>query len=416
MKMNSIFTKLNLLILIAIISISSVFFIFLEIQKGAQRHFVINEALHINKGIRKARKENIAKLTYILKEDGFEIVANKKEVLKNAKPLFKKPQKTAPKKLRPRITAKKLQILKKGSDIYFYINLPRQKILIKSKPYQDQTKLLILLYILAIGVIIFIYIALKKNLLPIKKLESEIKKFGEGSLDIDVKSSKKDEIARVANEFDKAVGKIRALQNTRTLFLRNIMHELKTPITKGKLLLSLEDDSGKQTKRLDDVFNRLDALINEMADIEKITAREFELIRKKHRLIDIVDNACDLLFLDKKQINHDLASQSVDCDFKLFSIAVKNLIDNALKYGSDKNVKIEANEKEIKFVNKGAALKETFENYTEPFYKEELTHRKQKGFGLGLYIVNEILKKHGFGFEYVRQNEENIFTITDCIS
>ena len=262
-----------------------------------------------------------------------------------------------------------------------------------------------------ISILAFIYLTLKKALTPIKKLELEIKKFGEGSLKIDTKSDKKDEIASVGNQFYNAVEKINALQNTRTLFLRNMMHELKTPITKGKLSLSLMEENS-ESAMLEKVFHKLDNLINEMADIERISTQNIEIEKKSHRFIDIIDYAKDLLYLEDYQLTHNITDQTLKCDFKLFGIGVKNLIDNGIKYSNDKKITIKADIQSIQFINKSDPLKHKFEVYLEPFYKEPLTLENQKGFGLGLYIVSEIMKIHKFSLDYKHQDGENIFIIT----
>ncbi len=71
----------------------------------------------------------------------------------------------------------------------------------------------------------------KSNILPMEMLTSRVRR------------SKKDEIAALANQFDSAVIKIKSLRDSRQLFLRNIMHELKTPITKGKLATEMIEDA-----------------------------------------------------------------------------------------------------------------------------------------------------------------------------
>ena len=89
-----------------------------------------------------------------------------------------------------------------------------------------------------------------QSLRPLKNLKDQIQSFSNGNLEIDCKSDKKDEIADVANEFDTAVKKIALLLNSRQLFLRTVMHELKTPIAKGRIVSELIDDNkqncGKQ--------------------------------------------------------------------------------------------------------------------------------------------------------------------------
>ena len=59
----------------------------------------------------------------------------------------------------------------------------------------------------------------------------------------------------------------------------------------------------------------------------------------------------------------------------------------------------------------GKKLPFEFSSYIEPFFKGELSNANQDGFGLGLYIVNEIIKKHNFVFKYKHSKGKNIFMI-----
>lgn len=364
----------------------------------------INDGRHIMRIIR----TDPPNLEVALKEDGYELIKNKDLILAQATPI------EYPKKMpwigKKRFLAKTIRILKLDSHIYFHINLPRHQYLVKNGPYFNIFYWLLVAFIFVSIVLILLYIGLRRALYPIKKLEQKIKSFGDGVFDIDTRSEKKDEIAAVGNQFYNAVQKINALQNTRTLFLRNMMHELKTPITKGKLSLSLMKENS-ETVMLEQVFHKLDGLINDMADIERISTQNIEIEKKQHRLIDIIDHAGDLLYLSKDQLTHNITDHSVVCDFKLFGIAVKNLIDNGIKYSDDNKVEIYADIQSIQFINRGEPLKHEFESYLEPFYKEPLRLEKQDGFGLGLYIVSEIMKIHGFSLSYKYEDGKNVFTI-----
>ncbi|HIP60766.1 MAG TPA: HAMP domain-containing histidine kinase [Campylobacterales bacterium] len=405
MNRHSIFLKLNLLFVVAIVSISIVFFIFTFIGKKHKIGLYLNDARHVMRII----KSNPPNLALILKEEGFEMIKNKEKILNNASSIVY--PKSMPPFIQKRLLAKKIEILRYDSDIYFHINLPKHHYLIKNGSYPNMFRLLLFVYLTIISLMVIIYIELKRSLSPIRELEFKIKSFGDGACNIDTRSDKKDEIAAVGNQFYNAVQKINALQNTRTLFLRNMMHELKTPITKGKLSLSLMEENS-ESAMLEKVFHKLDTLINEMADIERISTQNIEIEKKTHRLIDIVDHAEDLLYLEEHQLAHNITDQSLACDFKLFGIAVKNLIENGIKYGRDKKVEIKVDIQSIQFINSSEPLKHEFTAYLEPFCKGELTLENQKGFGLGLYIVSEIMKIHDFSLEYRHEDGKNIFIIT----
>ena len=101
-------------------------------------------------------------------------------------------------------------------------------------------------------------------------------KLSKGDFSISMKTNQKDEISQVSNEFDNAIKQLRQLRESRNLFLRNIMHELKTPITKGKLITDMYDDCERKFILIR-VFQRLEYLLSEFAKIEELTSGKINL-------------------------------------------------------------------------------------------------------------------------------------------
>ncbi|MFP4333351.1 MAG: ArsS family sensor histidine kinase [Campylobacterales bacterium] len=256
------------------------------------------------------------------------------------------------------------------------------------------------------GVLLAFYLFVLKKLYPLKRLKKQIKLFSDGDLSISTKISGRDEIAEVSNEFDRAIARIRSLEESRSLFLRNIMHELNTPIAKGKLVSEmLEED--KNSNRLKKIFSRLEFLLDEFAKIERVTSGVFELDKKRFRAIDVLDGTKDLLLLEDREL--DVACKEpleFDVDFNLFCIALKNLIDNALKYGEG-TPKVLIDKNSISIKSKGEEIENL--DFTKAFNRPKET--SSKGLGLGLYITSNIIKKHGFELEYSYSDTYNIFSI-----
>ena len=91
-------------------------------------------------------------------------------------------------------------------------------------------------------------------------------------------------------------------------------------------------------------------------------------------------------------------------------IVVKNLLDNAVKYG--KNPDISVKEKSLIISSDGEPLPYPLEHYTEPF-RQEYGEERREGFGLGLYIVSEILARSNMELHYVHKNGRNMFIVSD---
>ena len=122
---------------------------------------------------------------------------------------------------------------------------------------------------------------------------------------------------------------------------------------------------------------------------------------------DIIDNAKDILMIEDEHVISKYENKKLEVNFKLFSIAVKNLIDNAIKYSPNKEVIIKTEDENIIFENLGLELEAPFEKYFEPFFSNE--DKSKDSFGLGLYIVHNILKANGYILEYEYKNETNRF-------
>ena len=239
---------------------------------------------------------------------------------------------------------------------------------------------------------------LRKKLKPLFLLKENMIKLSNGDLSIKIKINGKDEIAEVANEFENAVKQLRQLRDSRNLFLRNIMHELKTPITKGKLVSDMYEDSERKYILIR-VFQRLEYLLSEFAKIEELTSGKITLEKDNYHAIDLIEQAFDILLLDSNKIDIDYDKDLfLDVDFELFSIALKNLIDNAILYNTNGNPQIFIGEDFIKIVNKGEKLKKDITEYYKPFNHEY--EDSSAGLGLGLYISNNIIKIHNYKLEY----------------
>ena len=255
----------------------------------------------------------------------------------------------------------------------------------------------LVLSIIDILLIWFLYF-LRKKLKPLFVLKENMIKLSTGDLSIKTRINGKDEISEVANEFENAVKQLRQLRDSRNLFLRNIMHELKTPITKGKLVSDMYEDSERK-HILIRVFQRLEYLLSEFAKIEELTSGKISLNKDSYHAIDLIEQAFDILLLDSNKV--DIAYDRdlfLDVDFELFSIALKNLIDNAILYNTNGNPQIFIGEDFIKIVNKGEKLKKDINEYYKPFNHEY--EDSSVGLGLGLYVSNNIIKIHNFKLEY----------------
>jgi two-component system OmpR family sensor kinase len=189
------------------------------------------------------------------------------------------------------------------------------------------------------------------------------------------------------------------------------MHELKTPIGKGKLLNEFLEDKA-QKERYAAIFERLELLIEEFSKIEKMLSSSYTLKLVTYNAREMIDQALELMIMDEKEIAKQVEIIEEEpfilkTDFELFSLALKNLIDNALKYSPNHKVTIKIYSNKIEIINEGEQFTDNLEEYTQPF------NPKGQGLGLGLYIVQNImtLLKLNISYEYI--DKKNVFSITE---
>jgi len=300
-----------------------------------------------------------------------------------------------------------VSMLEYNKNIFFYLQTRSNAILIKDeqlKPYRFGS--LLYTYSIVIAVIVLSFLMILQKLRPLIRLRRKIALFGNGNMNISFKTSLQDEIGAVANELESARKKINQLLESRTLFLRNIMHELKTPIAKGTIATQMLP-SQKQRDRFSSIFGRLESLINEFAMIEEVTSINDKSNFKEYRLIDIIDGAIDMAMIEKDAVTINVeAGIKINANYRLYTTAIKNMLDNGIKYSTDSHVTIKYINNELCFESKGECIAHPLQYYIEPFTKD---NPAKNSFGLGLYLVDSILKAHNQVLAHEYHNGVNRF-------
>ena len=405
---NSIFFTLGLSLLFTIVLLAISFFTINEIDK--KNHFnnlkkkystisqIVNQE-YARFGFTNDLKRMINNMDLILIEEDEDIHS----ILKN---------KDLELLIRRRSENILLHIFKSNNDNFLHFQTPFEEFIIvdENAMFSKYDKFTISIFsLLLLGILLIAYSVYKK-LSPLYELKEKINCIGQKEMTLQfLQEDAKDEVSLLAKALLDKSQNINQLKTARDVFIRNIMHELKTPITKGRFLTELPE-SNENKEKLKKVFHQLELLISEFAVIEEVIAKK-ETIEKKDIFVDdIIENALDLLLIDDENSIHTTQNNvKIYVNFKLFSIVVKNMIDNALKYSNNTKVKIEVQKNTLTFINQGEKLEHPLEKYYEPFFAHNST--KKESFGLGLYIVKSILDVHNFTLKYEYKNNENRFII-----
>ena len=291
---------------------------------------------------------------------------------------------------------------------YIYVQRMEHNLLLQDdRPERYYFEIAIALAIFLIGVLLILYLAVLRKLYPLKRLHKQIQRFAQGDMQTRITYLYDDEIGKIAKSFDDAIVHINNLSQSKNLFMRNLMHELKTPITKGRIIVEMMEDEASK-KILVRAFERMNELISELAEIERVTTQSFEPTFEYVMLDEVMRRTQELLMAAPGSVKVDVKNIALATDVKLLSLAIKNLLDNGIKYSKDKHVTIRSVGDGLEISSKGEKLQHPLSYYIEPFSQEE---KRSSGFGLGLYIVHNILEKLGCGLDYKYEDGKNIFII-----
>jgi two-component system OmpR family sensor kinase len=295
----------------------------------------------------------------------------------------------------------------RGTHYIYVQRMEHNLLLMDDRPESYFFEIAVALAAFLIVLLLMIYFAVLKKLEPLKKLHKQIQRFAKGDTQTRITYLYDDEIGKIAKSFDDAIIYINTLSASKNLFMRNLMHELKTPITKGRIIVEmLEDEATKEV--LIRAFERMNELISELAEIERVTTQSFEPHFEYVMLDDVIRKSQELLMTVKGKVIIEVQNKALTTDVKLLSLAIKNLLDNGIKYSKNKEVTLKSTEDGLEAISMGEKLRYPLSYYIEPFSQEE---KRSSGFGLGLYIVHSILEKLGCGLEYKYVDGNNIFVI-----
>lgn len=208
------------------------------------------------------------------------------------------------------------------------------------------------------------------------------------------------EVARQSEEF-------------KSTLLDAIAHEFKTPLTSIKAastaILADAQAVAAPLRELmaiiDEETDRLSLLVTEAARMAEIEAGNLRLERRPTEVHALLDRVLEYFGqrLEGRSLNLRLSYQLpwIVVDGDLIALALRQLIDNGLKYsapGTALDVAAEAGAQQVAIVfrDRGPGIpKQEIERVFEKFYRREGVRQRVPGSGLGLYIAREIARAHG---------------------
>ena len=315
------------------------------------------------------------------------------------------------------------------NKMYEKINIDTQKLLeleikyLQDKLIQTQNKrdefldtvklelviLFIVLFLLSFVISSKIINEIKDKLFRLNQGVLQLFKNGEKTIKVDV--GENNELSVITKNLNLYLQTQSEIIDSREELLRNISHELKTPIAKGKFMLQkIENKNDNQIfKDINTIFYDIEKLTSKLLEREKLNFAVLEINKFKASSL-ILESLSKLSIEDESKVIVNIKDDfNIEADFYYLTIALKNLIDNAMKYAKEFPIVIESKDNKIYVKNIANELSNDLIYYIQPFTREP---NQQQGHGLGLNIVSKILGLHGFDLKYEYKDSYNIFNIS----
>lgn len=239
------------------------------------------------------------------------------------------------------------------------------------------------------------------------------------------------ELKKANESLKKDVERERQLKRQQTTFFSAASHELKTPITilKGHLSgmlagIDIYQNRDKYLARSLAVTNRMEALVKETLTISRMESTEFTLTSSMFCLSEITEHVIQQM-QELVELRQHVLSVAVtpDCrvkgDAALLERVVCNLFSNAVLYspcGSQIRIMLQKQQQVIRLQieNSGVQIPEdALPHLFDAFYRVETSrNRDTGGSGLGLFLVERILKLHGYSCR-IFNNKESVTALVD---
>ena len=293
----------------------------------------------------------------------------------------------------------------------------------------------IMLVYALIGFIIIFFMLMWTRISYISKIKAAVRIIAEGNLTYRAPLKFKNELRELAEDINFMTSELEKEDRKRGEFLTNISHDLRTPLTTilGYIDMLKKDkyDSREELKKYISIIERkgvfLRTMLEDFFEYSKLTSKDIVLNYESLELNELGRQVLEdegMRFADRSlKLELELSKEPVyiQGDSDLLGRAVNNLLSNSLKYSKANTlVKINISKEELNNVSYGVfsvsnVPKETISevevgSFFERLYKKDQA-RHEEGSGLGLSIVEDIIKLHGGIIKGYKEKEELIFKL-----
>jgi signal transduction histidine kinase len=280
-----------------------------------------------------------------------------------------------------------------------FVRLPDGRKLLSSEPLgftRPKAMLHTALILVALGIGVAAFPLVRHLTKRLERLQLGVEKLGAGDLTTRVPVEGKDEVARLAQSFNRAADQIEQLVGAHKTLLANASHELRTPLARIRLALELipEGIDPKRRAGLEKDIAELNHLLDEILLASRLGAIPENTDTEELDLLALAAEECARY----DEATLDGESAMIQGDPRLLRRLLRNLLENAYRHGvAPANVQISSakGEATLRVWDRGPGVPDPeFERVFEPFFRRRGT-LDNTGAGLGLALVRQIARRHG---------------------
>ena len=267
---------------------------------------------------------------------------------------------------------------------------------------------------------------------PIHRITGAIENVTEGYGDDVLHVDTFTETRQLSEAFNKMLGRLKILDESREEFVSNVSHELKTPMTSMKVLadslLEMKEAPVEMYQEfMQDIAKEIDRenqIITDLLSLVKMDKTAQNMNIRSVNINDLLEQTLKRLrpIADKKNVEMVMESfrpVTAEIDEMKFTLAISNLVENAIKYNHDNgwvHVSLNADHKYfyIKVEDSGIGIPEQDQPHIfERFYRVDKSHSREiGGTGLGLAIArNAVIAHRGAIKVHSSEREGTTFTV-----
>lgn len=231
----------------------------------------------------------------------------------------------------------------------------------------------------------------------LERLQNSVERWGSGDLSSRVAVEGRDEVAMLATSFNHSAERIEALMAAQKSLLANASHELRSPLARIRMAVELMEAQASPAMRaeLDRNIAELDQLIDEVLLASRLDSAQ--PAAEAHGPVDLAAMLAEEC--TRTGAAFDAEALTVTGDARLLRRLVRNLLENARRYGADKPVNADLRRVGERVVlevcDQGPGVPEAErERIFEPFYRVPGASEAAGGVGLGLSLVRQIAQHH----------------------